>query len=84
MFVEQDGRAVRAITENLRRTGLSAKGTVVRREAAAWLADPGTALAMGLRSRLDAKASIRAGRGERETLRNYSSVDRARRNWHSH
>ena len=38
VFVERDAGAVRVIAENLRRTGLEADATVVRRDAVAWLA----------------------------------------------
>ena len=47
VFVERDGGATRTIAENLRRTDLTARATVVRREAAAWLADPAGAAAAG-------------------------------------
>jgi len=39
-LVEHDAGAVRAIGDNLRRTGLAERGRVVRRDVAAWLADP--------------------------------------------
>ena len=39
VFVEKDGGACRVIAENLRRTGLTDRATVVRREVAVWLAD---------------------------------------------
>jgi 16S rRNA (guanine966-N2)-methyltransferase len=38
VFVERDPGAARAIAENLRRTHLEDSGTVVRRDAVAWLA----------------------------------------------
>jgi 16S rRNA (guanine966-N2)-methyltransferase len=38
VFVERDAGAVRVIAENLRRTGLEAGATVVRKDALAWLA----------------------------------------------
>jgi 16S rRNA (guanine966-N2)-methyltransferase len=47
VFVEKDGSAARVIAENLRRAGLAAEGQVVRRDAVAWLADPGGAAASG-------------------------------------
>jgi 16S rRNA (guanine966-N2)-methyltransferase len=47
VFVERDPGAVRVIDENLRRTHLEAAGRVVRREVAAWLADPDGAAAEG-------------------------------------
>ena len=40
VFVEKDGGAARVIAENLRRAAVGDRGHVVRREAAAWLADP--------------------------------------------
>jgi 16S rRNA (guanine(966)-N(2))-methyltransferase RsmD len=40
VFVDRDTGAVRAIGENLRRTGLEARGRVVRRDALAWLEAP--------------------------------------------
>lgn len=40
VFVDRDTGAVRAIGENLRRTGLEARGRVVRRDAVAWLEAP--------------------------------------------
>jgi len=45
LFVEKDGGATRAITENLRRTNLESGGRVVRRDVIAWLADPAGAAA---------------------------------------
>jgi 16S rRNA (guanine(966)-N(2))-methyltransferase RsmD len=39
VFLEKDGGACRVIAENLRRTELAEKATVVRRDVAAWLAD---------------------------------------------
>jgi 16S rRNA (guanine966-N2)-methyltransferase len=42
-FVEHDAGAVRAIGENLRRTALAACARVIRRDAVAWLGDPGGA-----------------------------------------
>ena len=47
VFVERDGGAARVIIDNLRRTDLGARATVIRREAAAWLADPSGAAAAG-------------------------------------
>jgi 16S rRNA (guanine966-N2)-methyltransferase len=47
VFVDRDGGAVRVIAENLRRAALADRGRVVRREAAAWLADPAGAAADG-------------------------------------
>ncbi len=38
VFVERDAGAVRVIAENLRRTGLEAGSTIVRKDALAWLA----------------------------------------------
>ena len=38
VFVERDPGAARVIAENLRRTGLEGSATVVRKEAAGWLA----------------------------------------------
>jgi len=38
-FVDDDARAARVIEDNLRRTGLSAAGRVIRRDAIAWLED---------------------------------------------
>jgi 16S rRNA (guanine966-N2)-methyltransferase len=46
-FVERDAGAVRVIGENLRRTGLVDRARIVRREAVAWLLDPGGAGADG-------------------------------------
>jgi 16S rRNA (guanine(966)-N(2))-methyltransferase RsmD len=46
VFVEKDAGAATVIAENLRRTGLTDRGLVVRRDVAAWLADavrPGAA-----------------------------------------
>jgi 16S rRNA (guanine966-N2)-methyltransferase len=43
VLVEKDAGATRVIAENLRRTGLEAAATVVRREAVAWLAAAGEA-----------------------------------------
>jgi 16S rRNA (guanine966-N2)-methyltransferase len=37
LFVERDAGAVRVIAENLRRTGLEAGATIVRKDALAWL-----------------------------------------------
>ncbi len=37
VFVEKDGGACRVIAENLRRTGLTDRATVVRRDVAGWL-----------------------------------------------
>jgi 16S rRNA (guanine(966)-N(2))-methyltransferase RsmD len=37
LFVERDAGAVRVIVENLRRTGLEAGSTIVRKDALAWL-----------------------------------------------
>lgn len=39
-FVERDAGAARVIAENLARTGLAARGRVVRRDAITWLAAP--------------------------------------------
>jgi 16S rRNA (guanine(966)-N(2))-methyltransferase RsmD len=39
VFLEKDGGACRVIAENLRRTDLAAKATVVRRDVAGWLVD---------------------------------------------
>jgi 16S rRNA (guanine(966)-N(2))-methyltransferase RsmD len=47
VFVEKDGAAARVIAENLRRAGLSAQGEVVKRDVAAWLANPAGAAAAG-------------------------------------
>ena len=47
VFVEQDSGAARVIADNLRRAGLADRATVVRREAAAWLADAVGAAAAG-------------------------------------
>jgi 16S rRNA (guanine966-N2)-methyltransferase len=47
VFVERDAGAARVIADNLRRTGVADRATVVRREAAAWLADPAGAAAAG-------------------------------------
>jgi 16S rRNA (guanine966-N2)-methyltransferase len=38
VFVDRDAGAVRVIAENLRRTGLEAGATIVRKDALAWLA----------------------------------------------
>lgn len=44
VFVEKDRRAIAAIEENLRRAGLAGpSATVIRADAAAWLAGPGAA-----------------------------------------
>jgi 16S rRNA (guanine966-N2)-methyltransferase len=45
VFVEKDGGACRVISENLRRTDLAARATVVRRDVAAWLNDAAGAAA---------------------------------------
>lgn len=42
-FLDKDAGAIRVIEENLRRTKLEAFAHVVRRDAIAWLADPGGA-----------------------------------------
>jgi 16S rRNA (guanine966-N2)-methyltransferase len=47
VLVEKDRGAARTIAENLRRTGLADQALVVRREVAAWLADPAGAAAAG-------------------------------------
>lgn len=47
VFVERDAGAARVIAENLRRTGLADRADVVRRDAAAWLADEDGAAAAG-------------------------------------
>ena len=47
VFVDHDAGAVRAIGENLRRTGLEGRGRVVRRDALAWLAAPDGAASDG-------------------------------------
>lgn len=50
-FVERDRRVVGTIAENLARTGLAGeRARVIRAEAAAWLAGPGTAGAGGVDS----------------------------------
>ena len=47
VFVEKDGGATRVIAENLRRTELTARGEVVRRDAVVWLADASAAAEAG-------------------------------------
>jgi 16S rRNA (guanine966-N2)-methyltransferase len=47
VFVDKDAGAVRAIAENLRRAKLADRGTVVRRDAVAWLADAARDAAAG-------------------------------------
>jgi 16S rRNA (guanine966-N2)-methyltransferase len=46
-FVEKDSGAARILVENLRRTRLDGVARVIRRDAIAWLADPGGAAADG-------------------------------------
>jgi len=43
VFVEHDAGACRVIADNLRRARLAAAGRIVRRDVAAWLADPASA-----------------------------------------
>jgi 16S rRNA (guanine966-N2)-methyltransferase len=47
VFVDDDHRAIRAITDNLKRAGLSARARVVRADAARFCANPGAALGGG-------------------------------------
>ncbi len=47
VFVEKDGGAARVVADNLRRASVADRGEVVRRDALAWLADPGGAAAAG-------------------------------------
>ncbi len=47
VFVEKDGGAARVIAENLRRAKVEAAGSVVRRDAVAWLAEAASAVATG-------------------------------------
>jgi 16S rRNA (guanine(966)-N(2))-methyltransferase RsmD len=42
VFVDRDAGAVRVIGDNVRKAGVEALATVVRRDAIAWLADPST------------------------------------------
>ena len=53
VFIERDAGAVRVIAENLRRTGLEAGATIVRRDAVAWLAARAQGAGDGEASRFD-------------------------------